>query len=137
MLCCVVQIEVFSKSANSTSMASMDLQSSLDRPAMIAPPGIYYNFVYPSKLNIKGRAVCSVCLVLSYLAVGMRLWTKARVLRKVFLEDCDSSHHFSSLRNVMADSFQGYAVQHWYDSWTIIFALKSKSNRQPSQQIMQ
>lgn len=67
---------------------SMDLQSLLDGPSMAPPPGETPNFVNPDNMIIKSRAIFSLCLVVSLLAVSMRMWTKTFFVRKVVLEDC-------------------------------------------------
>lgn len=74
----------------------MKLQPSLDDPAMSAPPGMHHNFVNPSNIEIEYRTLMIFCLVISVLAVSMRMWTKARLLRKVVLEDCSSTLLYSN-----------------------------------------
>lgn len=69
----------------------------LNGPAMPAPPGMYSNFVNPSNLKTEGLVVVTFCLILSTLVVGMRMWTKSRVVRKIVLEDCKSTLFRSSL----------------------------------------
>ena len=70
----------------------MDLQSLLDGPSLAAPLGVPHNFVNPANMAIESHAVFTTCLVVSALAVGMRMWTKTRLVRKVVLEDCKSFH---------------------------------------------
>ena len=65
-----------------------ELPSFLDQPAMAAPPGTHHNFLNPSNHQTLFRSIITFCLVLSVLAVGTRMWTKTRVIRKVVLEDC-------------------------------------------------
>jgi hypothetical protein len=84
---------------------TMDLKSVLDGPAMRAPPGEHHNFVNPSNMTITGRAVFSLCLIISVFAVGMRMWTKARLIRKVVLEDCNSYHQL--LWKTRTNDFRG------------------------------
>lgn len=55
---------------------------------MAAPPGMHHNFVNPTNMKTKARIITIFCLLLSVLAVGMRVWTKTRVVRRVVLEDC-------------------------------------------------
>jgi hypothetical protein len=71
----------------------MNLQSLLDEPAMAVPSGVSHNFVNSINMASEGYDVSTTCLVVSVLAVGMRLWTKTRLIHKVFLEDCNSFHH--------------------------------------------
>lgn len=73
----------------------MEPQTFLNNPAMIAPPGEHYNFLNPPNRNTASQGVIVSCLILSVLAVGMRMWTKTRVVRKVVWEDCKSTSHFS------------------------------------------
>lgn len=79
-----------SKFANMIVMkkASTEARTSLDDPAMVAPPGMHHNFLNPANREAAYRSIFIFCLVLSVLAVGMRMWTKTRVIRKVVLEDC-------------------------------------------------
>lgn len=76
----------------------------LNAPAMAAPPGMHHNFVDPPNLQTIIHIVMIVCLSLSMLAVGMRMWTKTRVVRRVALEDCNPSLLFSSAHS-SADFF--------------------------------
>ena len=58
---------------------------------MAPPPGMHSNFVNPSNLKVEGYILVTFCLTVSTLVVGMRMWTKARLLRRVVLEDCSSN----------------------------------------------
>lgn len=63
----------------------MDLNST---PASVQPLGQTSNFEHPSES--RGRAtyiMAGICLTLSTLAVVMRIFTKARVLRQMHLEE--------------------------------------------------
>lgn len=80
--------------------ASTELQKLLDGPAMAAPPGAHHNFVNPSNMKREFNLTLIICLIVSMLAVGMRMWTKTRVVRKVVLEDCNSFFSLNSLRFV-------------------------------------
>ena len=68
--------------------SSMDLQSLLNGPAMAPPLGESPNFVNPSNMTTKSDAILTLCLIVSVLAVSMRMWTKTFLIRKVLLEDC-------------------------------------------------
>lgn len=83
----------------------MDRTSFLDDPALPAPPGEHHNFVNPTNMAMASRFTFSLCLAVSVLAVGMRMWTKARLIRKVVLEDCDSYDQL--LLKTRADDFRG------------------------------
>ena len=74
-----------------------ELPSILDLPAMAAPSGTHHDFLNPSNHETLFRTVIIFCLVLSVLAVGIRMWTKTHVIRKVVFEDC-ASLKFSVLR---------------------------------------
>ena len=69
----------------------------LNGPAMPAPSGMHSNFVNPSNLKTEGLVLVTFCLILSTLVVGMRMWTKSRVVRKIVLEDCKSTFFRPSL----------------------------------------
>lgn len=64
------------------------LQKALDGPAMAPPPGVKPNFVNPPNLEKEFYVDLILCLTISVLAVCMRMWTKARLVRKVHTEDC-------------------------------------------------
>lgn len=66
------------------------LQKLLNGPAMAPPPGIKPNFVNPPNLEKEFYIDLILCLTISVLAVCMRVWTKARVMRKFQIEDCKS-----------------------------------------------
>ena len=93
----------FNKLANMIRMKRTltNSRAFLDGPAMIAPPGMHHNFFNPTNQRTAYRSVVIFCLILSVLAVSMRMWTKIRVVRKVFLEDCKSAFfHSKSLPEV-------------------------------------
>lgn len=64
------------------------LQKALDGPAMTPPPGVKPNFVNPPNLEKEFYIDLILCLTISVLVVCMRMWTKARLVRKVQIEDC-------------------------------------------------
>lgn len=64
----------------------------LDDPVMTAPPGMHSNFVNPSNMKTEGLILVIFCLTASTLVVAMRTWTKCRVLHKMTVEDCISTH---------------------------------------------
>lgn len=57
--------------------------------------GQYHHYPNPADLRAEGYAAVVICLIISILAVAMRMWTKIRLVRKVVLEDCNS--HLSPL----------------------------------------
>lgn len=63
----------------------------LNSPAMAAPPGLAYNFVNPPNLDTEYYIDLVICLTISFLVVCMRIWTKARLIRKFGREDCKES----------------------------------------------
>lgn len=65
----------------------------LDLPALAAPPGVTPNFINPSNLQTEHYIVLVLSLVLSSLVVCMRMWTKARLIRKFGREDCKELSH--------------------------------------------
>ena len=66
------------------------LQKALDGPAMAPPLGLKPNFVNPPNLEKEFYIDLILCLTISVLVVCMRLWTKARLMGKVQIEDCKS-----------------------------------------------
>lgn len=66
------------------------LQELLNGPAMAPPLGTKPNFVNPPNLEKEFYIDLILCLAISVLVVCMRIWTKARVMRKVQIEDCKS-----------------------------------------------
>lgn len=66
----------------------LPLELMLELPALIAPPGVKYNFANPSNLRTDFYIDLVLCLTISSLAVGMRVWTKARLIKKFGREDC-------------------------------------------------
>lgn len=78
--------------ATTTSLSAQQqlqlLQKALDGPAMALPPGVKPNFVNPPNLEKDFYVDLILCLTISVLVVCMRMWTKARLVRKVQIEDC-------------------------------------------------
>ena len=66
------------------------LQKALDGPAMAPPPGVKPNFVNPPNLEKELYIDLILCLTIAVLVVCMRMWTKARLMGKVQIEDCKS-----------------------------------------------
>lgn len=67
------------------------LEHALDLPALAAPPGITHNFVNPSNVYTVYLIDLVICMIVSSLVVCMRMWTKARLIRKFGREDCKQS----------------------------------------------
>lgn len=87
-----------SKSANIMTTQSIWLHELLNIPAMAAPTGTHPNFVNPSNLRVEADITLAICMTISMMAVGMRMWTQIRLVHKVFLDDCSSfSHRWSAL----------------------------------------
>lgn len=63
----------------------------LDTPALAPPPGITPNFATPENLSYPEMAILQ--LVVTTLVVGLRLYTKGVILRKVMSEDCKSNEY--------------------------------------------
>lgn len=79
---------------------SQEMQNLLDSPAMAAPPPLMHNFVNPPNLNTVLCVDFGVCLIVSAVAVVIRMWTKVRLIRKVEIEDCKDST-FGPLRSFL------------------------------------
>lgn len=70
---------------------SQAVQKLLEEPAMAVPPGLKQNFVDPPNLETEFHVDLNVCLIVSVLAVCIRMWTKVCLIRKVQIEDCKDS----------------------------------------------
>ena len=81
---------------------------SVNSPAMPAPPGLHSDLVNPSDLNTEGLILIIICLTLSTLVVGMRVWTKSRLIGKMVLEDCMPGSLLCSSPSLICWSFQGF-----------------------------
>jgi len=58
-------------------------------PAATPPPGIVSDFDHPpSRANVV-YAVMGVCLALCTLLVGIRLYTRARIIKSLWWDDCE------------------------------------------------
>ncbi|KAF2866059.1 hypothetical protein BDV95DRAFT_210963 [Massariosphaeria phaeospora] len=55
----------------------------LDSPALAPPPGVIPNFTNPSNLEIETYGMVAAFMVLGTTSVGVRLWTKWRVVGRV------------------------------------------------------
>lgn len=71
-----------------TATNSLLLEHILDLPALAAPPGLTHNFVNPPDLETEYHITLLLCMTISFLVVCMRIWTKARLIRKFGREDC-------------------------------------------------
>ena len=70
------------------SLTATQIQALLDGPAAQPPAGTIPNLVDPPNELSTGRAVSIVTLVLCTLALILRLYTKAYVIRKINAADC-------------------------------------------------
>ena len=70
-------------------MSSQDEMSKfLDGPALAPPPGVHPNFTDYSNYPWFDAALMATCFTISTLAVWMRIYVKACLLKKVYREDC-------------------------------------------------
>lgn len=67
---------------------SLLLERALNLPALAAPPGFTTNLINPSNLETEFYIDLVLCLIISSLAVCMRMWTKACLIQKFGREDC-------------------------------------------------
>lgn len=74
------------------------LELMLELPALIAPPGVNYSFVNPPNLRTDFYIDLVLCLTISSLAVSMRVWTKARLIKKFGREDCKTFLHLRPVK---------------------------------------
>ena len=71
-----------------TKLTATELQNLLDGPALAAPSGAHHDFVNPPGMKVQAYVAVFICLSVSILVIGMRMWTKIRLIRQVMLEDC-------------------------------------------------
>ena len=64
------------------------LQILLNGPALAPPPGVIPNFIDPPNLDRTGTVVQLITLIVSTLAIIMRIYTKARILHQIAGADC-------------------------------------------------
>ncbi|PVH97403.1 hypothetical protein DM02DRAFT_82271 [Periconia macrospinosa] len=68
-------------------MRPSDHEEHLKKPALLAPPGVKPDFDTPSDQRKLGYALVAVLLCLITLVVVMRIYTRARLLRRLSLDD--------------------------------------------------
>ena len=73
------------------SLTATQIQALLDGPAAEPPLGTVPNLVNPPNELYTGRATSIATLVLCTLALILRLYTKAYVIRKINAADCKPS----------------------------------------------
>ena len=64
------------------------LEALLNGPALAPPAGVIPQLEHPPSLQKAANAVPILCLVLTTLAILMRMYTKIRVIHEVLLADC-------------------------------------------------
>jgi hypothetical protein len=89
-------------------MTPEQIQALLERPALAPPPGIEPNFVNPPDLKAVDYAVMSIAILLPTIAIALRLYTKAFVIRKPGLEDWVA--------------LLGWALFMVFCAWTVVLA---------------
>ena len=67
----------------------------LDGPAAAPPPGHVPNFIDPPTLFDWYIVTITLCVSISTLAIVMRVYTKAVLMRKVASEDCEYDNSIS------------------------------------------
>lgn len=82
---------VVPKSAYIVTTRSIKMQKMPEGFGETAPRGRYSRYPNPADLRMEGYAAVVICLTISVLAVAMRMWTKIRLVRKMVLEDCNST----------------------------------------------
>ena len=78
-----------------TSFSSEQLQGLLDGPAGPPPAGVTPNMANPA--NLEGVVIVTVTLslVLTTMAIFMRMYTKLFLIRAFHYEDCKYQHYLS------------------------------------------
>ncbi|KAF1840581.1 P-loop containing nucleoside triphosphate hydrolase protein [Cucurbitaria berberidis CBS 394.84] len=74
------------KSPIAMQLSAIDTEALLDLPALAPPPGVTPNFKNPR--NLSAPALAMLQLMLTSLVVGMRLYTKKFIVKKMLAEDC-------------------------------------------------
>lgn len=64
------------------------LEALLNGPAQAPPAGITSQLDNPPNHRAASSAVLITCLIVTSIAVAMRLYTKVRVIRKLDIADC-------------------------------------------------
>ena len=67
-----------------------DMKALLNGPALTPPEGVEPNFNGSSNTFALYLGITVTCVVFATLAVGSRLYAKARVMKRLHLEDCKS-----------------------------------------------
>lgn len=71
-----------------TKMNASQLEAYLDSPALEPPPGHAANLVDPRKRVWESYLATSICLLITTLAVGLRMYTRTRITQQVTCADC-------------------------------------------------
>lgn len=69
-------------------MASFRIEDFPDFPAMLPPPGEVSNFVDPESLHSVVFGVGVSTMILMVTALGIRIFTKAVLMKAVRIEEC-------------------------------------------------
>lgn len=64
------------------------LEALLNGPALAPPPGEVPDFADPPNQVLMLTVVLTICAILSTFAICIRMYVKARMIRKMHLEDC-------------------------------------------------
>ena len=88
-------------------MDSTQLEALLNGPALAPPPGVTPQLNNPPSYRAATTAIPTVCLIVATLAVSMRVYTRARIIRVVNIADCthlDFTVLFQMHINIIIDS---------------------------------
>ena len=99
-------------------MDAMNDTVKAETPMLAPPPSVTPNFVNPPSLDSVLIATVTLCLALCAGALGMRLYTKFRTVRKVGLEDYAALAalvSFAAYCGIMLLGAQGGAGRHGWD----------------------
>lgn len=69
-------------------MNSSQLEDSLDRPALEPPPGHAADLADPHIRVWESYLATSICLLITTLAVGLRMYTRTQITKRVTCADC-------------------------------------------------
>jgi len=75
----------------------------LDSPAARPPPGVTPNFEHPINHKEIAYGMLAFYLILVNISVGIRLYTKWKIMRKVVMEDSKSLMIEGTMDNMLID----------------------------------
>lgn len=72
------------------AITSMNLTDPSNTPALAPPPGVTSNFVNPESLLTYVIVTIALCLTLTTVTIGLRIFTKVHIAKAMHWDDCES-----------------------------------------------